>query len=305
MEGIGTVTIAKAVRERVSEDSVPVELQAVIAEAVRREGWVTNQSEAIEVAEVYVKRVLGQLVNWLAEANADGTHLSYDFNSSTATMIQGSCFVEPSDDLATRQAKERRRGLRAYLDFFSRISPSDFEHLCNGILMKLGVEKPGITPLTADDGIDFYGELAPLKDGTPFFNFSDGMTVWLVGQAKHYPDGKVATPEIRELVGSVTLARGDAYSRTDQAYDDLRLRVCDPVFFVFMTTGVISRPGMKVLQRSGVVGVNGTQLATFMADNGIGQVDSAADADALDSWLQSCRDLVAKGSDDGTPVTTS
>src|SRR5207248_5447145 len=96
------------------------------------------------------------------------------------------------------------------------------------------------------------------------------MSVWMVGQAKHFLKGKVSTPDIRELVGSVLLARSRAFSVNTEKYIDLRIRACDPVFFLFFTTGQISAYGWTLLDSAGVIGMDGEMVASFLADNAIG-----------------------------------
>jgi restriction endonuclease Mrr len=109
----------------------------------------------------------------------------------------------------------------------------------------------------------------------------------MVGQAKHYPTGQVATPEIRELVGSVELARAGAWSRVSSPYLDMKLRLCDPVFFLFFTTGTISASGWRLLGASGVVGMDGEMLAAFLADHDVGVIGDTFDAPALAEWIAS------------------
>src|SRR5437764_355349 len=84
-----------------------------------------------------------------------------------------------------------------------------------------------------DDGIDFYGRLrleSLLLPEVRFPGLQKQLTIWIVGQAKHYQAIQVATPDIRDLVGAVVLARGNAYGSGTNKYSDLAIRPCDPVF---------------------------------------------------------------------------
>ena len=58
----------------------------------------------------------------------------------------------------------------------------------------------------------------------------------MVGQAKRYIQTKASTPDIRELVGSVIFTQSTAAG--EAKYEDLAIRLCDPVFFLFFTTRI-------------------------------------------------------------------
>ena len=104
-------------------------------------------------------------------------------------------------------------------------------------------------------------------------------------QAKHYILGKVSTPDIRDLVGPVTLAKGHAFGSYAHKYADLTIRVCDPVFYLFFTTSSLTSDAWTLLDRSGVVGMDGEMLAAFLADQGVGLAEEKFEATALKSWL--------------------
>jgi hypothetical protein len=262
-----------------------------LTEIILAEDWA-SALEAAELAERWEDRFLGRLRWDRSDLALLGRPCSYDFNSSSEYMVQGACFIEPTDSEHLKRAKRGRAQMSSYAVALSAISPNDFEAMCRGVLREIGVEAPAITPSTSDEGIDFYGQLklgGLLQAAIDMPRFRDMLNVWLIGQAKRYPSGQVATPEIRELVGSVELARAAAFSRVDSAYPDLRLRLCDPVFFLFFTTGTISAPGWRLLHASGVVGMDGGMLAAFLADQGIALTDQGLFDDALfDAWLANC-----------------
>lgn len=187
-----------------------------------------------------------------------------------------------------RERKQRRSRLGDYLAFFREMSPQDFEAMCRGILSLYGVDDPAITPYRADEGIDFYGRLplGPLlepQDALP--GLHSALKVWMVGQAKHYQATQAATPDIRETIGSVELARSGVYSRVEPIYEDLQMRVCDPVFYLFFTTGTVSRDGWRLIERSGAIGMDGEMVAALLADHGIGMTDEEFDSDELRNWI--------------------
>jgi restriction endonuclease Mrr len=113
------------------------------------------------------------------------------------------------------------------------------------------------------------------------------MVIWMIGQAKHYIQGQVSTPDIRELIGSVVLARGRAFSSESAQYVDMHIRPCDSVFFLFFTTGRMSSRGWKLLASSGVIGMDGDMVAAFLADAGVGVRDGRFDEEAFKGWIRS------------------
>lgn len=274
-----------------SIESAPRAAREWLTAIIVSEGWASDL-ETAELAERWEERFLGRLRRDRSELALLGRPCIFDFNSSSEYMLQGACFVEPTDSPELRRAKQGRAQMSSYVAAVSAITPSDFESMCRGVIREIGVEAPAITPSTSDEGIDFYGQLklgTLLQTAMGMPRFQDMLNVWLIGQAKHYPNGQAATPEIRELVGSVELARAAAFSRVTSAYPNLQLRLCDPVFFLFFTTGTISAPGWRLLDASGVVGMDGEMLAAFLADQGIALSDQGLFDNALfDAWLARC-----------------
>jgi hypothetical protein len=68
----------------------------------------------------------------------------------------------------------------------------------------------------------------------------------------------------------VVLARFHAFSVNGEKYRDLLIRVCDPVFFLFVTTGRISSRGWTLLEAGGVIGMDGQMVAAMLADCRVG-----------------------------------
>jgi hypothetical protein len=170
------------------------------------------------------------------------------------------------------------------------LTPRKFEALCVGLLQLIGVEEPSITQYSADEGIDFYGKLhlrRAMSVDALYPSIQNQLSVWTIGQAKHYKKGDVSTFEIRDLVGAVELARGKAFGATGEKYSDLDLRVCDPIFYLFFTTGRITANTWRLLNRSGVAGMDGDMVASFLADNSIGNDGNNFRADLLNKWIAS------------------
>jgi hypothetical protein len=256
-------------------------------------GWHATSDDAREAAERWQKRFLARLRTELSESNRLGRFCLFDFNSSSDYMVQGCAFIEVGVDTPEVQDGKRRRSeFGAYVAAVAEISPDDFEAMCRGMLAELGVDDPVVTPHSADEGIDFYGRLkleGNLRHVTALPGIYRRLGVWMVGQAKHYKAMQSGTPDIRAVVGSIDLARGKAFGGTSDKYPDLDIRVCDPVFYLFFTTGDISTDGWRLLEQSGVIGMDGQMVAAFLADHAVGQSGSGFDATEFERWLDTYR----------------
>ncbi len=274
-------------------DSPPRPSQEILAEIIAGAGWAASLAVAAELAEKWDEGFRRRLKTRMSEMHAAGRVCSYDFNSSSGYMLQGAAFVEPGVDSPELAASKRRRQrYRRHLIFLRAVVPGEFEVLCRGILDLLGVRNTTLTSDTADQGIDFYGqlELGELLSPASLPGLHSLLKIWMVGQAKHYPTGQAATPEIRELVGAVALAQAGAYSRVSEPYPDLDIKLCDPVFFLFFTTGTISSAGWRLLDSSGVIGMDGEMIAAFLAENEVGVRKTEFAEEAMVEWMASHSD---------------
>ena len=108
--------------------------------------------------------------------------------------------------------------------------------------------------------------------GPLFPVFESDLVFWLLGQAKHYRDSKVSTPDLRALAGSVFLGRARAFPR-EGSLPRLDIRACDPVIMLFLMTGQISSDGWDLCRRAGIVAMDGEMLAAFLADKQVGAIE--------------------------------
>jgi hypothetical protein len=270
-------------------DATPKPAVECLASICLSQGWCSDECDAGELAEKWEARFIELLQYELSELHRIGRFSAFTFNSSSSYLIQGSAFIEPIDTEEVKEAKRRRSRCSEYTAAFAHCSPRDFEALCVGILDLIGVEEPRITPYSADEGIDFYGRLK-LDRFIFAHDFYPGiqnqLTVWMLGQAKHYSGGTVSTFEIRDLVGAVELAKGGAFGASPEKYADLRIRVCDPIFYLFFTTGRISLNSWRLIERSGVAAMDGDMIAALLADRAIGvDADHTFQADLLKQWI--------------------
>ncbi|MDE2980810.1 MAG: restriction endonuclease [Gemmatimonadota bacterium] len=259
-------------------DLEPKRLRDVIASFVVDRGWASHPNFAAERGEEWERRVERMLCKALNELKGNGRPTRIAFNSSDSSLVQGACFIEPNDSASVAEQKRRRIRSDSLVHMIRQLSPAEFELLCRRLLAILGVSTPYLTRRTADEGIDFYGRL----DGEIVFFPRDSeptlqrqLSIWVVGQAKHFVGGQVGTREVRDLVGAIALVRSGVYSTNTPAFAELRLRPHDAVFAVLVTGGTLSARAWTLLRRSGVVGVDGALLAAFLADRGapVGSTD--------------------------------
>lgn len=271
-------------------DAPPVSLIEIMSDVIIAQGWESSRSAARERAEAWQKSTLVRLrteVNRLIEA---GRPPRIAFNSSSDYMVQGACFVEPRDSPVLAESKKRRTRFGQYQSVIQQITPREFEILCGKVIGLLGVEKPTVTRSTADEGIDFYGRLS---FGSVFFphdltpTIQKQLSIWLVGQAKHYQNVQSGTSEVRDLVGAIALGRVHAFGSTESPFKDLEIRPADAVFALLVTTGTISANAWRLLDRSGVIGMDGEMLAAFLADREAGIDQANFDRDLFIRWLNS------------------
>jgi len=187
-------------------------------------GWAANAEEAREWAERVQGRFLEALRRETNELTEGGRFAPFAFNSSSEYVLQGCAFAEPRDPPDLKAAKARRARYDEYVSALRNLGPQEFERLCAGILRLVGVSNAQLTRRTGDEGIDFSGRL-PLGQylfpGDVFPTIQNQLAVWMIGQAKRYEATVVSTPAIRELVGSVELAKGRAIAEpVDEPTDD-------------------------------------------------------------------------------------
>lgn len=254
-------------------DAPPTSILVLLSQAYEAKG-VADPVEAREYAEESRTVALTRLERMAEQRQADGRSSPWDFNPSDPSHLQGSCYVmELLDDAETVAAKDRLRQTWTSTSVIAGLHPLDFERLCILVLQALGATDIFLTPRRADQGIDFFGKLpvrSQLADIAGYPPVLDMLTVWLIGQAKQFSTSQVATFDLRELVGSIELARSKAYGLAGDRYPDLDLKVADPVIALFFTSGQVSREARILARRSGVLMVDGEALAHLLAHAQIG-----------------------------------
>ena len=263
----------------------------VVASTILENRWADHANFAVETAESWSASVKEQLRIKLNKLQEIGRPARIAFNSSDLDYVQGACFVEPSDPPRIQEQKRRRSRVDQYHGLIRELVPEDFELLCRRVLELFGVQTPCLTRRTADDGIDFFGQL----EGESIFfphdlqpTIQKQLSIWLVGQAKQYANAPTGTPAIRDLVGAVTLGKSGGISTNESPFPGLRIRVSDPVFVMLMTGGTLSTRAWTLAKRSGVIGIDGELLAAFLVDR-VPDLGDRPNFTEFRNWLRRCR----------------
>lgn len=289
----GPASVAEAICEELLLDSGPIKLDRLIGDVIKDR---FPELDPIEKAVGWEESIRLRLVKYIKTTEERGVQPQIAFNSSSSYMIQGACFIEGTDIEEIVEQKKRRLSWKEYYETLQSLSPREFEQLCSEILKLIGAKNVKVTRETKDQGIDFYGKLsiADLIQPSSVFRFKPFeyfLEIWLVGQAKHYKSIKVATPDLRELVGSIKLASARAFADLDTSkYPDLQIRVADPVFMLFFTTGKISIDGWQLIKNSGIVAMDGEMVAAFLADHNVAIIEEEGvrkfSKEAFFEWLK-------------------
>lgn len=250
--------------------SAPTNLHDRIAELALAEQLAHSLNDALELVEPLLLEIRAITRQKRNIAEIEGTSWDIELFGSDEEWIRGASFEDLSLSRNTRIARAHRAHVKEVKAAILELTPNEFERACTIVLEKLGCQNPHTSPARDDGGIDFYGQLAlkgRLDTELPLGGIDSHVNVWLIGQAKHYPKHAIQTAVIREMVGSVELARtGGAI----HSWAGLSLRPFDAVVMLVFTTGGFSSGSESLLAKSGMLAMNGDQLATFLCDIGMG-----------------------------------
>lgn len=124
-----------------------------------------------------------------------------------------------------------------FVDYISNLNYSDFELACIVLMKKfLGSTIVSENKGSRDDGIDFYGKYNAIDESES--NFFD-IPAWYIGQAKYYEKNPIKTNLLRELIGTVELAKLRMWS-IEGRYKDIDIKHSDQVIPVFITSSRFS-----------------------------------------------------------------
>jgi hypothetical protein len=286
--------LARLISDTFDPLSKPVAIAQLCSEILFREKIFASIEDALERAEKIENKVIANLEDIASNSSLNGIAVRFSINSSSAYYLHGSCFALPGDSSGVVDAKKRRSHAWSYAAEIDKLTPLQFEALCCGLLALIGVENPATTRRSGDEGIDFFGRMPlPISKLHDVLgpNLSHKIYFWVVGQAKHYQRTTAGTPELRDLFGSIELAKAGVTNPIEQVLKGERVRAADPVLYLFVTSGNISSQGKLLLKSSGVYGVDGEMIGTFLSDHAVG-IDSASNfssavfADWVASYVQ-------------------
>lgn len=278
------MSIIEDIKQRLEPSTPPLRLATLLEECFFEQ--LGDPLLAFEKAEQRLQGVKKTLYKLLEDTN---TPPWFIFNSTSDEYIQGIYYVEKADSPTVAKAKCARLNVQPLKDVLRGLTFTEFEMLCPIVLTLIGVREAKRTPHSRDQGIDFHGKLQMAdfeETDFPFMHFQHDLIFWIIGQAKHYPTGKVSAPEIRGLAGSVYLARFKEYASTTRLVSDLPLRSCDPVVALFFTTGSFSRDAIRIAKNSGIILKDIDDIANLLADKmAKGNITNVICKDHLLSWL--------------------
>lgn len=270
MRMIEPSSLADRLIEATDRRSPPALLHDRIAEIALAAAWADNMNSAQEIVEPHLDAVRTRLLHIRDAAESGGHTWHVELYGSEYEWVRGASFHDKSLDPGEQDVRARRADIDAVLTELRKLTPADFERACTQVIALLGCRDPRTSPLRDDGGIDFYGQLAlqgRLSTRLPLGGIDARTNVWLIGQAKHYPRRSIQTSVVRELVGSVELARTKG---AIHEWAGLQLRPFDATVLLIFTTGWFSSGSVSLLAQSGVLSMNGEQLATFLCDAGVG-----------------------------------
>lgn len=285
----GPVEAANLIHTVLSVEAPPRSSKDVLTEIIVLQGWYQGAT-AQDKAETWLSRFVNRLKFIAEEGKETGGYISFAFNSSGLDFVQGYCFCEPQDSSEVQASKRRRAQTINIYQHFRTLTDRQFEQLSGKVLELLGVQSAHVSRRSSDQGVDFYGKVQlgdMLKPSLLDAGAEKHIHVWLVGQSKHYPLTRVSTGEIRELVGSIEFARAKVFAGSRDPLENLTARLCDPIIYLFFTSGKFTRDSKSLLDASGVLSFNGLQLGQFLADHGIGIDEDVFVAARFNRWLSS------------------
>lgn len=208
-----------------------------------------DRASASEQAEKLIDSVSKRILERQDAAQSAGSVWAIEVYGTEGEYVRGSSFADTSLPSEEQDVRARRQHVNAITDTLRALTPNEFERVCTAILQEMGCKETVTTPHSNDGGIDFYGRLqlvGRLDQKFPYGGIDNRVKIWMIGQAKRFNvDNLVQAADIRELVGSVELARtGGAIHN----WEGLDLHPFDAVLQVFFTTGSYTSGATKLLE---------------------------------------------------------
>ncbi len=252
---------------------------------------ITNQLDASDWAARKTRQAISALVEYQNERVNTGRepHIKTILHVHPVEVV-GAAWLSPEDDWQHRSKKlaiSRTTGLHSNIQ---KLSPNEFEKLCERILVLMGCDLTSATKASHDQGIDFYGRInlhAHVHKDDIFGYFARDLHTWIIGQAKHFDSCSLGTEDCRALVGSVALSRSKLYALDKDPYQDLDVSICHPVVMLMMTSGDISAAARKLCNKVGIVARDGEEMAQFIEERlGVNVNDLSHDESVFKEWVR-------------------
>ncbi len=284
--------VANAIEVRLGITGAPCQLIDIIEQVFLDGGF--SAAAAAEQVDQIKKKVAAEINKRRDDRNEAGEIATIYTRGENDEIIYGSSYVFSDDSDEIKQSKLNRVFVSEIQEFIRGLSFSQFESLGRCVLNELGCKTANITTHTGDQGIDFYGELTVgglLGTDKAILKLMHETRMIIVGQAKHYPTLKIGPNIVRELVGSLSLARTYTFSKEKiDLLNDVQLRPFSPVLALLFSTGSFTKGAQNLAKRAGLIVFSGWQLAVFLADRGVGLVNEKGsrkfDQDAFIAWLK-------------------
>jgi hypothetical protein len=119
------------------------------------------------------------------------------------------------------------------------------------------------------DYTDFYGKYDAKDDSES--NFFD-ITAWYIGQAKYYEANSIKTNLLRELIGTVELAKLKIWS-IDGSYSNIEIKHSDYVVPVFITSSRFSLDSYKIADKFNIKLLDDVDLIFWLTIKFSGDLD--------------------------------
>jgi hypothetical protein len=289
---VNTAAVLALLEKHVGIRDEPKSLRLSIEEALVEIGGITP-IRATEIAGDRESAIAARILELSGTADDSGRTYGLMLVGSASDRVCGSSHPLPSDAPMVTQAKKGREFVSEILNAIRNLSFGEFEVFSGRILRLLGAGVAQETQQSGDQGIDFFGVISvgELKDLPPgFFRLSHDVGVTIVGQAKHRPKDTLYPDTVRELVGSMSLARNETFSKTGiDLFDRIKLTPFGPMVALLFTTGQISSGAEALAHEAGLITMDGYQLAVFLADCAVGLVERDGEKvfspDAFREWL--------------------
>lgn len=205
-----------------------------------------REERATELAESFTEKIQDVLVIEFNERHGEKRALRFRLISSDGSKIAGAGNLIESERLE-------------FQDAINNLSPSLFEGISALVLRAAGCNYLRRTPESHDQGIDAFGYMEFFK-AYPLARKHETCRLTFLAQAKHYRRIKVGSKDIREFIGSATLAVHRIFSSVDIKYEDLEILPFSPVALVFVTSEEVPGTVRRLAQRTGIIVVTSDDL---------------------------------------------